>query len=714
MYKKRDSSLVVLRFFFKMVAFGKKLKESQIQEWQGYYINYKLLKKKVNRYAQQIEAGMQDRQFVLKDFSRMLDDQIEKVVLFLLEQQGLLASRLASLGEQHGALLQQAHESKIPELQEAYREIARDLLRLLFFLEMNATGLRKILKKFDKRFGYKFTDYYVKTRANHPYSQLRQVFKQVGIGAVVGAISRNLVELQDHQGIYVSIYDQPSLSHSDPVIHSIKAAVNRLSNSTNFLEYLAKHAFIMQEELSTLSEDHVEQKYHFMSLLLNLVNTFLYMANTYIIVPTADDYSISLGAAATVCGVVIGSMAIAQVFSSVYFSAWSNRSYLRPLVFSSVVLLIGNTLYALAYDLNSIAVLLIGRLFCGLGSARAVNRRYISDCVPLKLRMQASAGFVSASALGMACGPALACLFQTDFKVYKLTFNEDTLPGWVMAILWLVYLLWLRISFREPPQETKENLAAEEANSAQLANNAVENGCLQPLLLKSAAKQQDQNEDQEFDDGEEDSEESHKPATSLASAYRLLTPNVKVQLFVYFMLKYVMEILLAESSVITARYFIWSTSRIAIFLACLGLTVLPVNIIVGNYISNIFEERQLLLASEIMLCIGILLSFHILIPYSVPQYVGSALIIFVSAEVLEGVNLSLLSRVMSSRLSRGTYNGGLLSTEAGTLARVIADGTITLSGYLGENRLLNVTLVPALIICISSIIATCFTYNSLY
>jgi hypothetical protein len=79
-----------------------------------------------------------------------------------------------------------------------------------------------------------------------------------------------------------------------------------------------------------------------------------------------------------------------------------------------------------------------------------------------------------------------------------------------------------------------------------------------------------------------------------------------------------------------------------------------------------------------------------------------------------GVNLSLLSRVMSSRLSRGTYNGGLLSTEAGTLARVIADGTITLSGYLGENRLLNVTLVPSLFICLSSIIATCFTYNSLY
>lgn len=697
-----------------MVAFGKKLRQNQIEEWQRYYINYKLLKKKVNRYSQQIQVGADNQQNVLKDFSIMLDNQIEKIVMFMLEQKGLLASRLSILGEQHDALVEQSDGSKISELREAYRAVGQDLLRLLFFVEINAIGLRKILKKFDKRFGYRFTDYYVKTRANHPYSQLRQVFKHVGVGAVVGAISRNLADLQDQEGNYISIYDQPALSHPDPVIDSIKAAVNRLSNSTNFLEFLGKHAFIFQDESPTPSEDHLaEQRYHFMSLLLNLVNTFLYMVNTYIIVPTADNYSLHLGAAATVCGVIIGSMADAQVFSSVYFSAWSNRSYLRPLVFSSIVLLVGNTLYALAYDLNSIPVLLIGRLFCGLGSARAVNRRYISDCVPLKLRLKASAGFVSASALGMACGPALACLFQTNFKIYKLTLNQDTLPGWVMALSWLVYLLWLWVSFREPPRENNK-LFPQESYTGLPVQDAVKIDFTQPLLLNSEAELQDNNDDQEFDDGEEDSDENHKPVTSIVSAYRLLTPSVKVQLFIYFMLKYAMEILVAESSVVTGHYFIWSTTSVAFFLAFLGLTVLPVNVIVGNYISNMFEERQVLLASEIMVLIGILLSFQVLIPYTVPQYVSAALITFVSAEVLEGVNLSLLSRVMSSRLSRGTYNGGLLSTEAGTLARVIADGTITLSGYLGENRLLNVTLVPSLFICLSSIIATCFTYNSLY
>jgi len=105
--------------------------------------------------------------------------QIEKIVLFLLEQQGVLAHRLSDVGKEHYTLIQQPNSSNISELQEAYRDVGRDLLRLLNFVEMNAIGLRKILKKIDKRFGYKFTDYYVKTRANHPYSQLRQIFRHV-------------------------------------------------------------------------------------------------------------------------------------------------------------------------------------------------------------------------------------------------------------------------------------------------------------------------------------------------------------------------------------------------------------------------------------------------------------------------------------------------------------------------------------------------------
>lgn len=85
------------------------------------------------------------------------------------------------MAKKRNILLEQPDISQILELQEAYGAVGYDLIKLLKFVDMNATGLRKILKKFDKRFGYKFTDYYVTSRANHPYSQLQQVFKHVVI-----------------------------------------------------------------------------------------------------------------------------------------------------------------------------------------------------------------------------------------------------------------------------------------------------------------------------------------------------------------------------------------------------------------------------------------------------------------------------------------------------------------------------------------------------
>ena len=77
--------------------------------------------------------------------------------------------------------------------------------------------------------------------------------------------------------------------------------------------------------------------------------------------------------------------------------------------------------------------------------------------------------------------------------------------------------------------------------------------------------------------------------------------------------------------------------------------------------------RQILLASEIMVCVGILLSFHIISPYTVPQYVCSGLILFVSAEVLEGeelFNSSVLLVIMNVKKG-GIWKGAVVSSRSG-------------------------------------------------
>ncbi|KAH9573003.1 hypothetical protein CY35_02G182800 [Sphagnum magellanicum] len=713
-----------------MVGFGKKLRQRQIHGWEEYYISYKMMKEKVKEFASHVQSDRRgNRKQVLREFSVMLDHQVEKIVLFLLMQQGQLASRLSQLADVREAAEdseQGIGATQTAALQQAYESVGKDLLKLLQFVDMNATGLRKILKKFDKHVGYRLTDEYVASRSNHPYSQLQHIFRHVGIGAMVGTLSHNLAELQNHEEhIVTSVYEQSSrLDFNDPLIESIRKAEDRLTNSTNFLHFLGNQALNERDDLPQLSEAEIEaDQYHFMSLFLNLLNTFFYMVNTYIVVPTADKYATSLGAAPTMCGAVIGAMAVAQLVSSVYLSAWSNRSYLGPLIFSAVILCIGNVFYAIAYDFNSISILLLGRLLCGFGSARAVNRRYISDCVPAKFTLQASAAFVSASALGMATGPALAGLLEVHTSQFGITLNANTLPGWIMAGGWFLFLVWLWLGFKEPshhdpitPSSHSSDINRDNADN-DLKEHQEEEGILEPFLSKSSRSSvMDANIADSLD--REDSlsdQEQHQAATSISEAYGLLTPSVKVQLFIYFMLKFAMEILVSESSVVTAHYFQWSIHSVALFLALLGLTVLPVNWVIGSYASNIFQDRQLLIAAEILTCLGVLVSFDYgLMPYSVTQYISGALLMFVSAEVLEGVNLSLLSKVMSSRLARGTYNGGLLSTEAGTVARVVADGTITLTGYFGESKLLNLTMLPTLVIGLLSIAGTLVTYNSMF
>lgn len=62
----------------------------------------------------------------------------------------------------------------------------------------------------------------------------------------------------------------------------------------------------------------------------------------------------------------------------------------------------------------------------------------------------------------------------------------------------------------------------------QVDNSALEDGLAQPLLLGLEKTQEDEDGDQECDGSEEPPEESRQPVASIASAYRLLTPSVKV------------------------------------------------------------------------------------------------------------------------------------------------------------------------------------------
>jgi len=148
------------------------------------------------------------------------------------------------------------------------------------------------------------------------------------------------------------------------------------------------------------------------SLVINLISTFLYMTNYYVVGPTSSKYMARLGGHEAWAGFLIGMTPLFALVSAVVYSTWTNKVFKEPLVFSAGMLLVGNLIYASALREGSIAMVLMGRAMTGLGGPRGINRRYIADTTTVEGRTKVSAAFVACGGLGMAVGPGMAVFLE--------------------------------------------------------------------------------------------------------------------------------------------------------------------------------------------------------------------------------------------------------------------------------------------------------------
>lgn len=85
------------------------------------------------------------------------------------------------------------------------------------------------------------------------------------------------------------------------------------------------------------------------------------MVNYYLFAPTANLYTEALGMSRASSGNVLAMTPVASFTFAVLLSWWSNKSFKSPIIAGSVLILFGDIFYALAYDFNSVGLLLTGR-----------------------------------------------------------------------------------------------------------------------------------------------------------------------------------------------------------------------------------------------------------------------------------------------------------------------------------------------------------------
>jgi CDK inhibitor PHO81 len=178
------------------MKFGKQILSQQISGWGSFYLDYKSLKKIINSlekgrltdaalFASGIRpehlarnqevasalanaganatvnprnAGSAELQAHKAAFFFKLERELEKINAFYLQKEAELKARLQSLVDKKQIIIARRGSVNLTKgspsyyaLYEGFRYFEKDLSKLQQFIEVNATGFRKILKKWDKR-----------------------------------------------------------------------------------------------------------------------------------------------------------------------------------------------------------------------------------------------------------------------------------------------------------------------------------------------------------------------------------------------------------------------------------------------------------------------------------------------------------------------------------------------------------------------------------
>jgi hypothetical protein len=496
-----------------------------------------------------------------RTFAEILDEEVEKVVLYYIKEQGHIAGKVWDLRSFQLSKLQDPTTSlsAITSMLDRYRTLGNDVLHLLEYLDANVIALRKIIQMHDTCFDQRLGATYFDTRLgkSSKNAHLLPLHHQDGICAIMSTVRRGFEDLHNARDAVEGVGDtnfatshhhvfagsgknipritfgnrlasvgsdlsslqrtnsqslkasgpvrpksagnlfrmmrsaseppqfepiEKSMSDLEPILKQIDAVAERVldTQQQTFAEVLAMKGKMALEvslddipgtppgtESERVKTDIQRFSAHVTGLYINLFVTFVYLANQYVVAPTSGEYARLVGMTPAMSGVIIGLCPAAALVSSLLYSYWSNHSFKQPLLVCIACGILGNLVYAAALQCDSSYMLILGRLLTGFGGPRVISRRYIADHVPAEKRLLASSEFVTAGAMGLACGPLISSLVERSGLTFRwmafggrtlVWYQPETAPGWIMALLWLIALALVIPFFAEPEQQVRDHL----------------------------------------------------------------------------------------------------------------------------------------------------------------------------------------------------------------------------------------------------------------
>jgi hypothetical protein len=368
---------------------------------------------------------------------------------------------------------------------------------------------------------------------------------------------------------------------------------------------------------------------------------FSLQMNDYIIHATANTFVRSTFAHPAYSANLIGATKFAALFVTGLHCHQLSRGplgnelsavSLRALfILAAFVATLGNAIYIVGVERQSIAVSVMGRMLIGLASTELLHRKIVTDCVPAVYVVPESARLLNWNLYGRVWGLVVgAILGSFNLKMGRLTVGALQSASYLMCFLWVIHAFRFFFMLSQPAKpasieysargdgslrnsthsqseefssdESEGELHASDSkhyrsssDNTQHEINATYTAAEHALMRKTEA-----DDEIDFNTNSKDAKKDplKGPKTFVKRLRKLFLYNVAlpVTLAIVVLANITHEILFTSCAIITYRYFTWSGSLAALFLGALSASILAINYICGTS-TKTYDERTVIKVS---------------------------------------------------------------------------------------------------------------------
>ena len=452
----------------------------KIEQWNDKYINFNLLFELINgnKIINEDKIDEKENDTSIKErFKTILNKEFKKFYLFFIDQERELYLEINQILHKKNYYKSLSNEKILSEFNKL-NNIAFSTTKLVSYIYINTLIIDQILQEYDKRFENKIYSEYIIEILDSSNSDLGYILKYKLLNEITSIIDYLKDELKN---CFNKNNIEDISNNNNELIQNNKNQLNENNilqvyetNVVNILYqieifYKKTNSFhkkwnrMIKDKKNLLSENN--SKNDILSFFSNIIskdnkyNIYISIFQTwYILFSYTLIYSnlffLLKNTNNKLCGLIIGITFLGKLFSYCIMIFWVKKSYKLPMIFSSIIYIIGHLLFYFGVKNKQIIFLFISRFLFGISSTIYVNKNYIIYFIPKRKISPYLFSLKLFSIIGMICGPLviLLCYFleKIEFIKNSIYLNDNKIASILGIFFGIIELCIILIFYLEP------------------------------------------------------------------------------------------------------------------------------------------------------------------------------------------------------------------------------------------------------------------------